>query len=435
MLAVGERRGLGRWQAVAILLPAVLLGASLSVGGWSSSAHAAGTRRTRMAPRGWSRPAWCARGAVLNIVAHEDDDLLFLSPDLLGDITARKCVTTVFVTAGDAGQPIRASTGAPVPYWQTREAGSRAAYAFMAYVRNAWTERVLSVAGHRLAMFSLTADPRVSEIFMRLPDGGVRGEGFPTTGYESLLKLRAGAIDRMQAIDGSASYTKRGLLQTMTALLKVVRPTVIRTQDYVVGDYTLNGDHSDHTSTAQLAQAASAAYRPLHVLVGYTDYATAGLPANLKPRVIAAKQAAFDLYDEYDTLLPCHTPALQLQQPCLDVAAWLAREYPVQIGPGWNELCFIPTVAGPTAPGGLPLSAGVAESMIRAQGCSVGTVSSAPSDLVPAGYVISQDPQSGPSFLPQGTTINLTVSTGPPTSAHPALSPHPTSPARKRSSA
>jgi LmbE family N-acetylglucosaminyl deacetylase len=354
---------------------------------------------------------------VLNIVAHEDDDLLFLSPDLINDITERKCVTTVFVTAGDGGQPIRASTTTLVPYWQSREAGTRAAYASIARVRDAWTQRALIVAGHRLARFTLTTDPRLSEIFMRLPDGDVSGEGFPTTGYESLLKLRAGTIDSIRAIDGSASYTKRELLRTMIALIKIVRPEVIRTQDYVVGDYALNGDHSDHTSTAELAQAASDAYRPRHVLVGYTDYAIQRLPANLSQRALAAKQAAFDVYDSYDAHLPCDTPELLLQQPCSSVAAWLAREYRLRIGPGWNERCVIPTVVGTGVPGGLPLSAGAAESMIRAQGCGVGTVSSVPSAAVPAGYVISQDPQAGPGFLPQGTPVNLTISTGPPSPA------------------
>ncbi len=37
------------------------------------------------------------------VVAHQDDSLLFLSPDLLHDIQAGDCVTTVYVTAGDGG--------------------------------------------------------------------------------------------------------------------------------------------------------------------------------------------------------------------------------------------------------------------------------------------------------------------------------------------
>lgn len=64
--------------------------------------------------------AGCSLGSTLNVVAHEDDDLLFLSPDLLHNIQAGRCVRTVFVTAGDSG--------AGAGYWQGREAGSKAAY-------------------------------------------------------------------------------------------------------------------------------------------------------------------------------------------------------------------------------------------------------------------------------------------------------------------
>ena len=41
----------------------------------------------------------------MQIVAHPDDDLLFQSPDLLHDVVGGKCVRTVFVTAGERGDP------------------------------------------------------------------------------------------------------------------------------------------------------------------------------------------------------------------------------------------------------------------------------------------------------------------------------------------
>ena len=45
-----------------------------------------------------------AAGRTLNIVAHEDDDLLFLSPDLLHAIQAGRAVATIFLSAGAAGK-------------------------------------------------------------------------------------------------------------------------------------------------------------------------------------------------------------------------------------------------------------------------------------------------------------------------------------------
>ena len=64
-----------------------------------------------------SAPLACPQGTTLNFVAHEDDDLLFLSPDLLHDLHNGKCVTTVLLTAGDAGDVSS--------YWLGREDGSK----------------------------------------------------------------------------------------------------------------------------------------------------------------------------------------------------------------------------------------------------------------------------------------------------------------------
>jgi beta-lactam-binding protein with PASTA domain/CubicO group peptidase (beta-lactamase class C family) len=53
-----------------------------------------------------------------------------------------------------------------------------------------------------------------------------------------------------------------------------------------------------------------------------------------------------------------------------------------------------------------------AESMINAAGLTVGTVTTAPSDTVPAGDVISQNPVGGTS-VPPDTPVDLVVSSGP----------------------
>src|SRR4051794_9535498 len=56
----------------------------------------------------------CSRTS-LNIVAHEDDDLLFMNPDIQNDLAAGSCMTTVFLTAGDGGYG--------TAYWHERELG------------------------------------------------------------------------------------------------------------------------------------------------------------------------------------------------------------------------------------------------------------------------------------------------------------------------
>lgn len=43
------------------------------------------------------------QNGVMTIVAHTDDDLLFMNPDIATSIAEGNVATTVFVTAGDAG--------------------------------------------------------------------------------------------------------------------------------------------------------------------------------------------------------------------------------------------------------------------------------------------------------------------------------------------
>src|SRR5690349_15785295 len=60
---------------------------------------------------------------VLDIVAHHDDDLLFLSPDSIKDLQAGACVRTLFLVASDYHADDREG------YLKGREAGIRSAYA------------------------------------------------------------------------------------------------------------------------------------------------------------------------------------------------------------------------------------------------------------------------------------------------------------------
>ncbi len=76
--------------------------------------------------------ATCGSGATMNFVAHEDDDLLSQSPNLLREIKSGKCLRTVYALAGDAGENDS--------YWQDRERGVRAAYAQMMGVSNSWSQ-------------------------------------------------------------------------------------------------------------------------------------------------------------------------------------------------------------------------------------------------------------------------------------------------------
>ncbi len=232
-------------------------------------------------------------GRTLNIVAHEDDDLLFLSPDLLHAIQAGRTVRTVFVTAGDRG--------AGADYWQNRESGVRAAYAQMCGVANSWTQSDAGISGHPISVFTLLGDPSVSLAFMWLPDGNSDGLGFSSTDHESLQYLWTDSISTIDTIDGSSSYSKATLTSTLTCLMSAFQPDQINTQDYA-GTYG-DGDHSDHHSVAYFVQAAAQQYTTPHSLTGYEDYTSSSRLANVTGTDLIAKQNAFYAYAHYDRFI------------------------------------------------------------------------------------------------------------------------------------
>ena len=277
----------------------------------------------------------CPNGSTMAFVAHEDDSLLFLSPDLLHDIQATRCVRTVFVTAGDDGQ----GPG----YWLSREDGAEAAYAEMAGVADTWTQSDAGVSGHPMPLMTLVGDPQVSLVFMRLPDGDVDGSGFASTGFESLQKLYQGTISEMTSVDGTSSYTKTGLTFALLSLMEAFTPDRIDTQDFAgtFGD----GDHSDHHAVAYLTRDASRAYTTFtHTLVGYMDYLTQNEPANVSGTDLTDKSNAWYTYAADDADV-CATPTA-----CqgTDYGTWLARQYTVGSETGGPGVIYPPTAnAGP----------------------------------------------------------------------------------------
>ena len=255
------------------------------------------------------------QGPTLTIVAHEDDDLIFISPDLLHAIKAGATVRTVYVTAGDDGMP--------ASYWMTRERGPMAAYALMAGKANSWTKSDAGVPGHPIPLYTLSGSPNISLAYMRLPDGNLQGSGFPSTGNESLQQLWQGTISMINAVDGSSSYTQNSLIATLARLMTGLRPAQIYTQDFV-GTYG-DGDHSDHHTTAYLTQAAALQYATSHAVSGYEGYGTSSLKANVSGADLTTKQNAFYAYAQDDSQV-CHS-----KSSCAggDYAAWLQRQYRV----------------------------------------------------------------------------------------------------------
>jgi LmbE family N-acetylglucosaminyl deacetylase len=264
----------------------------------------------------------CTQQTTMNIVAHQDDDLLFLSPDLLHEIRAGQCVRSIYLTAGDAGHDKF--------YWLSRQSGTEAAYNEMIGTKAIWDQQTVTLAPDEYVTIASPHDnPRISLIFFNLPDGNLVGQGFPVSRFESLAKLRQGTIPNVRTVDAQSIYTSQGLTTALTMLMNVYQPSAIHTQADVQSD--LYPDHSDHITTGLFAQAASDQYSQQHFggalslpLTRYIGYPTHAYTANVVGSDLAQKEAAFLAYGEHDGGV-CHT--LQQCDGTATYGTYMSRQY------------------------------------------------------------------------------------------------------------
>ena len=133
--------------------------------------------------------------------------------------------------------------------------------------------------------------------FMRLPDGNPQGEGYPSTGYESLSQLRD-SNKPITAVDGSTSYTTwTGFCCTLSEIVDFECQGVAEVHPWInASDYcsTMNpGDHADHKATADAVRTfASSRFNRAWFLT----YCIAACAADLSGETLANKKATFDAY-------------------------------------------------------------------------------------------------------------------------------------------
>lgn len=256
----------------------------------------------------------CTGTSALYIVSHQDDDLLFMNPDLTRDLRAGKRVRTVYLTAGDAGQDAR--------YWREREAGIRAAYARMADAEDAWRTGVEFIGDKRLRVQTLRANPWVSVVFLRLPDGHLSGRGYRSTGGVSLEKLWTGAVPRMASLDGENQYSREELLDVLEKLMRGAEADCVSTLD---SSELYTGDHSDHRHSAKFAFEAHRAYSRPHRFSQYRGYNIGGEPVNLSSESRDLKWDVFSTYAKHDSHL-CRSKGTDCL-PRSNYARWVWRQY------------------------------------------------------------------------------------------------------------
>ncbi|MDX6763080.1 PIG-L family deacetylase, partial [Streptomyces sp. F8] len=197
-------------------------------------------------------------GRVVQIVAHPDDDLYFMNPDLRYSLSAGHPVASVYLTAGEAdGVNATAAKGAATrpdkpAYAEARQNGIRAAYAKMATGdrTSAWQRTVVPTKGGGHAEVDvLVAKPQVNLVWLQLREAGHGYADVP----ESLHGLWDGKVSRLGSMLSSGTpvkqrfaYSKDQVVQTLVGIMEQYRPTTVRFQDPTPGRYPDTKQYTDH---------------------------------------------------------------------------------------------------------------------------------------------------------------------------------------------
>jgi hypothetical protein len=209
----------------------------------------------------------CSAGTLVTVVAHLDDDLLFVNPGISDKIDAGWCVTTVHLIGG--------ANGAKFDYVVLRETGTKLAYARMAGVPDKWIESTVTIAGKPVHQLVLAGQPRVKLLELRMPGGGVRGGKVPL----GLLWDRGQTISTYPMHSDGTGATTYDRVQLTATLRTILTPAT--------EIYTLNPDtvafmeHPDHILAARITRTVAQSLKR-DLPIGYhITYPTGGLAKNL----------------------------------------------------------------------------------------------------------------------------------------------------------
>ena len=141
---------------------------------------------------------------IFYIVAHADDWQLFMNPETFNDLMSRdNKVVFIITTAGDAGKGER--------FWRAREEGMKSSvlYCLAPNQKLHLNEGFKKIDQSYIAYWSVN---NIISYFLRLPDGGVKGEGFEENDYNNLRKLEDDKIRSLSSLDGSFTLSSRDCL-------------------------------------------------------------------------------------------------------------------------------------------------------------------------------------------------------------------------------
>ena len=323
----------------------------------------------------------------LFVVPHEDDDLLFMNPEILGSIRRGDRVVVLYTTAGELGE--RGND----QYWIDRERGELEAYAQMAGAATLdayaappaippdWRVAPAPTLGGITATEYDLATAPVSLVFLHLGDAQEQCLWDQTTGcsadnpggntlpYVAVTKPCAGggvslacpAPDTLPV----QHVTRDALIAAIADAIGRFQITSVDALDGTrlhfdqVGGATREGwtEYPDHYDSALFAIAAVAAARPTSlrtIALGlHRGYTVARAPENVAPRAACAKAAAFAHYAMFDNAI-VHHPTPDGFPACLDCD--VAGAYKLNDSESWERRMYaartVPPGAGALAIGG-----------------------------------------------------------------------------------
>ncbi|MCX4527147.1 MULTISPECIES: PIG-L family deacetylase [unclassified Streptomyces] len=262
---------------------------------------------------------------VMQIVAHPDDDLYFINPEVRQSIQDNDLVVSVYVTSGESGgvNKIPGSKTPPKPdipgYAGSRRQGLRQAYALMA-TKNAhapWEVKVQTLPdGTQIEVDVLVDHPGVRLVFLGVGQHGPRVRGVSNALPRMWADPEASTstlIATGSPVTATHEVTREGLIANLAALLDEYKPTLVRTLDPDPDmqahdskhrphhDQPGYSDHPDHTATALFTYAALERYKGpgdgrSYAVMSYRGYYNERWPDNLPPQIVNNKAEALNAY-------------------------------------------------------------------------------------------------------------------------------------------
>ena len=276
------------------------------------------------------------------IVAHQDDDLLFMNPDMQTSIASGNHVVTVFTTNGCV--TCDGSTR-DVQYWVGRADGGINAYTYMATPSQAstsqsllpsgWTYRPITVENTQIATYQYQGGANITLVFLQIPDIAAVDETikwlWEAPGAEddtlSCLNLCPYGVPALPVV----TYTRQHLIDVLAGLMTFYNADSVSTTDGTnlyqsrfdgpdgITSAPENPSHffSGLFTTAAIAQAEAKRSGPPRVLRLYRGYTILNEPENLSDEEAFPKLKTFARYAMYDAdVSPCSDSTLDSPHFC-----------------------------------------------------------------------------------------------------------------------